>query len=233
MNNYGEVIDEKKGLLLLSILFLIEVIFFIRIKQVLPANIISWDGTFRWSILLYWIFHITVVFIIFTVFFLKTRKVNYLHLLGILFIFLVLRIIYDTWLGVYVGDKPNTFYFEIARVCFYAEIALAAILYMLFFVFSCKRGYHYAIHKQTYVKTVMLLLGIFICIGCGHFIISEVGYSELNSGRDGISLVSVLTVFMFNLILENIISLFMFLLILSNFKPLCKGECSNLDKQQK
>ena len=223
---------KKKGLILLAIYLLIEAIFFIRIKQVLPANIIGWDGTFRWSILLYWIFHITVVFIIFTVFFLENKKVNYLHLFGILIAFLVLRIIYDTWLGVYIGNKPNTFYFEIARVCFYAEVVLEAILYVLFFASSCKMGYHYSVNKQKYIKIVMLLIGIVICIGSGQFIINKVGYSELNSGRDGISLVSVLTVFMFNLILENIISLFMFLLILSNLEPLCKSRNTNYGQER-
>ena len=218
---------KKKGLLLLAIFLLIETIFFIKIKQVLPANIIGWDGTFRWSNLLYWIFHITVVFIIFTVFFLENKKINYLHLFSILLVFLVLRIIYDIWLGVYIGDKPNTYYFEIARVCFYAEVALEAILYVLFFASSCKIGYHYSVSKQKYVKIIILLIGIIICIGSGQFIINKVGYSELNSGRDGISLVSVLSVFMFNFILENLTSLFMLLLILSNLESLHENRNSN------
>ena len=211
---------KKKGLLLLAIFLLIETIFFIKIKQVLPANIIGWDGTFRWSNLLYWIFHINVKEN-------ENKKINYLHLFSILLVFLVLRIIYDIWLGVYIGDKPNTYYFEIARVCFYAEVALEAILYVLFFASSCKIGYHYSVSKQKYVKIIILLIGIIICIGSGQFIINKVGYSELNSGRDGISLVSVLSVFMFNFILENLTSLFMFLLILSNLESLHENRNSN------
>lgn len=214
---------KKKGILLLAIFLLVETVFFIMIKQVLPANIISWTGIFRWPILLYWIFHITVIFTIFTFFFLENRNIKYLHLFGILFAFLALRIIYDIWLGMYIGHKPNTFYFKIARICFYAEIALEIILYVLFLASACRMGYHYSVSKEKYVKIVMLIIGIIICIGSGQFIISEVENYELNSGRDGVSLVSVLSVFMFNLILENIISLFMFLLTLSNFELLCKG----------
>uniref|UniRef100_UPI0026E1AE3D hypothetical protein n=1 Tax=Enterocloster clostridioformis TaxID=1531 RepID=UPI0026E1AE3D len=61
----------KKGSFILAIILVGEIIYFFRFNTVFPASIIGWSGTLRWEILVYWIIHIIVIFIILYRFYLQ------------------------------------------------------------------------------------------------------------------------------------------------------------------
>ena len=118
----------KKGSFILAIILVGEIIYFFRFNTVFPASIICWSGTLRWEILVYWIIHIIVIFIILYRFYLQDT-ISYKSMFTVLLLYLIIRIFYDICMYIFLDHKTYGFYFILSKITFF----ISAFVYLSIF----------------------------------------------------------------------------------------------------
>lgn len=205
----------KKGSFILAIILVVEIIYFFRFNTVFPASIIGWSGTLRWEILVYWIIHTIVIFIILHRFYLQDT-ISYKSMFTVLLLYLIIRILYDICMYIFLDHKTYGFYFILSKITFFSEIVLQLALLVLLFISAYVKGYRFAFSKRSSLNLFVLLMVFISFIGLNLSMINRLAAIEMI--KDTISILSIVTAFAYSLIFEKIINYFMLSFVFRNLK---------------
>lgn len=153
-----------KGSIWIALLLLLETVVFIKTRYVFPAAIIAWDGKFEVIFLLFWIFHISLLFLIFARYFLQIPKINWRYLAEIIIIFLAVRLVYDAFLSDYTRQRTAAYYYKMARICFYSEVSMNTFIFLLFGWYARFMKYKICFRVSDWIKILFLLFGVVFCV---------------------------------------------------------------------
>ena len=209
INRIGENFMKIKGSIWIAVLLFLETVIFIETRYVFPAAVIAWDGKFEVIFLLFWVFHISLLFLIFTRYFLQMPKINWLYLAEIIIIFLAVRIVYDVFLSDYTRQRTAADYYKMARICFYSEVGMNTFIVLLFGWYARLMKYKIYVRVSDWIKISLLFFVIIFCVSGAEYIIRLMSDFEEFQEKDTISYGNVMMVFLFNIFFQNIIAFLM------------------------
>ncbi len=212
----------KKSLVFLTIYLLAEIVLLIIIRQFLPVSIINWVSELNFHFLFYWILHAGVISFLYLRFFFRENKINYVHLIVLVVLFLIIRIVLDLCIIAYIDDKNYSHIFATAKVCFFMEIFLQIMLIGLIMASEKLRGYRLAFSKEKSLGVILLLIGIAICVGIDLHMVSEMERYDVFWGSDTVSRNNILAAFLINLVVEQIVTWLVHLMVLLSVRPTTK-----------
>ncbi len=219
INRIGENFMKIKGSIWIAVLLFLETVIFIETRYVFPAAVIAWDGKFEVIFLLFWVFHISLLFLIFTRYFLQMPKINWLYLAEIIIIFLAVRIVYDVFLSDYTRQRTAADYYKMARICFYSEVGMNTFIVLLFGWYARLMKYKIYVRVSDWIKISLLFFVIIFCVSGAEYIIRLMSDFEEFQEKDTISYGNVMMVFLFNIFFQNIIAFLMKTILFSVMIP--------------